>query len=372
MVADVVQDGEPVARRGLRIWAVCPKLGQHTCVVPAGHHVGRIGVASGRIDVVTWAGRPAVGGVVQGGVRVKRGGVRRAVANRRGADVPHHPVGGVQHARPKRHHAVSCLVNLRGSRAVHGVQGRLSRIVVDLVIEAVAGVGVEVFVAEGPRRHLAPFRRQEWWGFSWDDVAALVDEQIQREGLPPVQIFHGFVAVQIDNQGGIHRFVHRVGVPVGFVGPVLKAKCNQLFREVVAKRPAVAARVVRACEVRVVAQDAHVDVVADQQVFHPRGVGEAVAQQPVHPEGDGFIPSRLHVGRWGEFVERGHKPAQVLTQECRACGAVHDRPHVPHQHGAVPQVSGVHRGPGKVGADAFQQHVVPLPCHAVVCAHGGV
>ena len=252
------------------------------------------------------------------------------------------------------------------------MQGRLSRVVVDQVVEAVAGVGVEVFVAERPRRHLAPFWRQEWRGFSGDHVAALVDEQVQREGLPPVQVFHGFVAVQIDNQGGVHRLVHGVGVPVRFVGAILKAKRNQLRCKVVAERTPIAARVVRACEARVVAQDAHVDVVADQEVVHAWGVGEAVAQEPVHPVGDGFIPCRFHIRCRGEFVERGHKPAQVLTQECRARGAVHHRPHVPHQHGAVPQVSGVHRRPGKVGADAFQQHVVPLPRHAVVRAHGGV
>ncbi|MGB2228904.1 MAG: NAD-glutamate dehydrogenase domain-containing protein, partial [Flavobacteriales bacterium] len=125
------------------------------------------------------------------------------------------------------------LIDLRGPRAVHGVQGRLSRVVVDQVVEAVAGVGIEAFVAERPRRHLAPFWRQEWRGFSGDHVAALVDEQVQREGLPPVQVFHGFVAIQIDNQGGVHRLVHGVGVPVRFVGAILKAKRNQLRCKVI-------------------------------------------------------------------------------------------------------------------------------------------
>ena len=123
---------------------------------------------------------------------------------------------------------------------------------------------------------------------------------------------------------------------------------------------------------RVEAQGGHVNVVSGHQVGGLRGAGEAVLEQPVHPECDGLIPGSGDVVRRGKPIKGGGESAVVLTQEGGAGPRVHGGPGIPHQQGAVPEVAGVDRGAGVVAPDALEQHLVPLAGHAVVGADDGV
>ena len=372
VVVHVVEDGEPVTRRGFRVGTVRPKLRQHPCVVATRHHVGRVGGSRRRVHAVTRAWRTAVGRVVQRSVGLEGGGVVRAVADRGGADVPHDAVGGVEHARPKRHHAVTIHVNVRCSRAVGRVKRRLSRVVVHFVFKPVARVGREVGICECPRRHLSPLRRQEGRGFSRDGVATLVDEQVERQRLPAVHVHHRLVAGQVDDEGRIDRSVGGVGVAVLFVRSVLKPKYDRLLRQVVAQGTAISSAVVGAGEGDVVPECGHVHVVPRAEVRGLRGVREAMLQKAVHPVGDGFVARRRDVRGGSEPVKPGHKSRVVLAQEGGAGGRLHHGPRVPHQHGAVPEVAGVNRGTCEVSADALEEHFVPLARHAVAGSDHGV
>ena len=146
MVADVVQDGEPVARRGFRVGTVRPKLGQHPREVAPRNHVGRIGLSRGGVDTVPRTWRAPVVRVVKRRIRFEGGGVGVAVSAGGRADVPHHAIGGVQKTRPQSHHRVAVGVDVGCAAAVHRVQGGCARIVVHFVLKAVPGVGRQVFV----------------------------------------------------------------------------------------------------------------------------------------------------------------------------------------------------------------------------------
>ena len=158
MVAHVVQDGEPVTWRRLRIRTVRPKLGQDPGIVSPGNQVGRIRRTRRRVDAVTWARRTSIGSVVEGGVGLKRVGVRVPVSACGGTDVPHHPVCGVKESGPKGDHCTAVDVDVGRPRTVLRKQGWWAWVVIHLVFKTVAGVGCQIVVVERPRSHLPPLR----------------------------------------------------------------------------------------------------------------------------------------------------------------------------------------------------------------------
>ena len=289
MVTDVVQNGEPMAWRGFGIWPIRPEFGQDSGIVSSRHQIGGIRFSRGRVDTVAWAWRAAIGSVVEGCIGFQRGGVRLSVAAGGWTDVPHHAIVWVEESRPKRDHGVAVHVDVRRPRTVLREQGGFTRVMVHLVFKTVTGVRSQVLVAECPRRDLAPFGGEERLGFSGDWVPALVDEQVQRQRLPPVHVHHAGVAWEIDNEGRVQRFVDRVGIVILFVGSVLLAKGNHLCGQMVAQSASVSRTVVGAGEVHVVTQRRHVFVVAKEQTCGLGCVGKTMPKQAVHSKGDGFV-----------------------------------------------------------------------------------
>ena len=151
----------------------------------------------------------------------------------------------------------------------------------------------------------------------------------------------------------------------------MQSKRNDLRGEVIAQGAAIAGAVVCGREVRVVAEGGHVCVVSKEQVARLRRIRKTVAKEAVHSESDCLITRRFNCGGGGEGVKVGHIAPEVLTQEGGTCRGIHHGPRVPHDHGRVPQVPGVHCGTCEVASDAFEKQVVPLPRHAVSCVRYG-
>ena len=165
MVHHAVEDVEPMARRGLGIGSVCPKLCQHPCVVPAGHDLRRIRLARGGIDVPPLAGVapffPVVELVVLRVFEVKQ--VRVHIAHRSWADVDHYAVGGVEVLGPSKHHAVTPSVGVGNALRVVQIDQRRCALVHPHRIRPAVACKVQGArtVRKPKRRDVAPFRTQE-------------------------------------------------------------------------------------------------------------------------------------------------------------------------------------------------------------------
>ena len=57
---ELIQERVPVPRRRLRVWTVRPKLRNHTRIVAARHHVGRVGLTRKWVHLVALATEVAV------------------------------------------------------------------------------------------------------------------------------------------------------------------------------------------------------------------------------------------------------------------------------------------------------------------------
>ena len=318
MIAHVVQDGEPVSWRGFRVWPIGPEFSQYPGVVSPRHHVGGVRVAGGRVHGVPRAGRPTIFSIVEVTVGGQGGGECAAVANGPWADVPHDPIRRVQHSGPLGHHAVGCSVEIGGPRAIVGVHGRRPRVMVDLVIKSFSRVSRQIIRVECPRRHLTPLWGKEGGRFAGNRIATLVDEQVQSEGLPAVEVADGGISREVHNQRLIDRFVRLVGEVVGFVGPVLHSEGDDLRGEVVAQGPAIAVAVIGVGEIDVVPKGGHVEVVPHHQVVRIRSIRKAMLQKAVHPEGNGFVPGFSGTVRRLKAIKRCREPVVVHSQKCRA------------------------------------------------------
>ena len=214
VVRDVVEDDEPVARRGLGFGAVGPELREHAGVITAGHHLRRVGLAGHRVGGIARAPvAPLEVVVVLIGLGRRR---ERSVAHPRGGDIHHHAVRGVEVRGPDAHHLEPVPVAVEGVLDERGSAGVLE----DPVVEAVALVHRLVLLAQRPAGDDAPLGRDEVGVPERDHVARLIDEELQAQGLPAVGIGERRVARELHHEGVIDGQVEPVGEVVGLVAVV--------------------------------------------------------------------------------------------------------------------------------------------------------
>ncbi len=97
---------------------------------------------------------------------------------------------------------------------------------------------------QGERDHFSPFGPNEF-GDVRAYVSALVNEQRQLNWLPAVGIYDVGVARHFGLDVGIDGLVALRGIPLGLVGSVLQAKCNDLLSHVIAQSRRTVIHVIR-------------------------------------------------------------------------------------------------------------------------------
>ena len=153
-------------------------------------------------------------------------------------------------------------VFFRSATPIKGIYvGRRTRVEIDLIRVTTATVGRAVAWLQGEGGELSPLGRLEGRGVEWYDVATLVDENIQRDGLPAVEVNNVGIARQVDDQRWVYRLVMLAIVVVYFVGTVLQTISNELAGQVVAQRCRIARLVVSAVVGDVIPQLKHERIV---------------------------------------------------------------------------------------------------------------
>ena len=215
------------------------------------------------------------------------------------------------------------------------------------VVVALVGIDGQLPGAQGEGRHLPPLGAQEVPRAPGDEVARLVDERLQRQGLPAVRIHHARVAGEVGGQGRVDGSVVPVAVAIGLVGAVLCPEGQHRGRDAVAQGSRRALGEGRAA--RVVAEPGHPRVEGGLGLLGAGRVGEARGEDPVGRKADRLGPGPGDVGSAAPLV------VQVGPRD-----AVVGGPGVPHRDGEVEQVASVDRGPGQVAANRPQRLLVPL------------
>ena len=104
VVHDFVQDGEPVARRRLRIGSVCPEFGEAPRVVSTGYHLRLVGFPGVGIDGVARVDAAAFEEVIVFLKVSHIGGKAAVAAHVARRNVPHNAIRGVEVGGPNGNH----------------------------------------------------------------------------------------------------------------------------------------------------------------------------------------------------------------------------------------------------------------------------
>ena len=349
--------------RRLRVRTVRPELGQHAGVVAARHDLRRVGFAGGRVELVARSRIATVRRVVERRIVLETPRIFLDVAQTRRGDVHRHAVARIQVRRPLRHQRVRPAVVV-SQRAVDG--GRRARIVVEPVVEVVAPVHRPVLRAQREWHHDAPLRTEELGIFGYG-VTRLVDEGLEFERLPPVQIHDVRIAWQVGFQRWIDRFVAHVRVVVRFVGAVGVTEVDVALPDTVAERGGlvVTARVVSEC--------AHERIgIAANQAGPGRdreSMPDDAVSREAHCPSPGALAGVLGIVD-GRRLNVASDPGAFTAEQPRLGGVVEGCPNVVHRRGDMEQVAGMHRRPRVVVPDRLQKHFVPAPGNGHVVGHG--
>jgi hypothetical protein len=240
VVVDIVEHGEPVARGRLGVGPVGPELGEDAGVVAQRDVVDRVGLPGGGVDGVPGAGVAAVEEVVVLEPVVRVGQPALAVAVGRDVDEVR-PVGlRLEVVRPDDDHLVApaevLIAHVVDVVAVLDVLRGRARVVADGVGEPVARVRGEVLVAEREARDDAPLGAEELERAQRDRVAGLVDEELDGERLPAVDVDDVGVAREVGEERGVDRGVPEVAVVALLVGVVAGAERDDRVGDAVAER----------------------------------------------------------------------------------------------------------------------------------------
>ena len=355
MVHHAVEDGEPVARRGLRIGAVCPKLSEHACVVAAGDDLGFIGLSRGGIHVPTLAGVapfvPVVKLVVVGVFQIEQRRIH--IAHRRRTDVEHHAVTRVEVFRPAQHHAVAPGVRVLNAFGVVQVHHRWRALIAPHGVRP--SVGREMHrtgaVWQSKRRHIPPFWAQKRRRLVFRHPA-LANEGAQVDALPAVGLHKRRVARhRFNEQIWIRRRVVLVGVVVGLVAAVTGPVSDDLLRDEVAQRRWTVLQV-GALEAVDAAGFGERLVERHQRARSARRVQETVPEQAVR----GVVHGRLLRLPTRDGIRNGF---HVHVNQKRRGHTVVSGPSVVACDGPMVKVSRVHGGSGEVVSDGVEEGFVP-------------
>ena len=122
------------------------------------------------------------------------------------------------------------------------------------------------------------------------------------QGLPAIGKEHVGIAWFVHHQVPVHRIVVGVLVVDDLKRPVLEAKCDVLFGEVIAQRGGAlhprSRRVIGRVPRRIITENFHLAVDVRGDAFGTRRVGKPVLQEAVHPVADAQPPRCLSVFRF--------------------------------------------------------------------------
>ena len=272
-------------------------------------------------------------------------GTEGVVAARPWRDVEHRAVSRVEQRTPFEH-----LLETRkvlGTATIRYAR-RGARVMVELVLPAVTLHRAAVALLERERRHRAPLRAQELRRCTWKEIARLIDENLESERLPAVEIDE-FVGLELRReQGRVQRFVDTVGVVLDFVRTVSETEGDPGLGDPVPE----SARGIARCRaifgvVTLGFEDEPVTLFGFQGRHR---VLEAPLEHPVGRVADRFVARRSDVRR-----------LQLLVMQVVVGHRVVGRPGVVHCPRDVEEVARVHGRARQITSNRLQGEVVPEP-----------
>ena len=353
MVGDVVGDVVPMPGRGFRVRAVGPELRDRPGPVTDLDHVGRVGLAGERVDRMTLAviGTETIVAVVAG----------REVGSAVGAGLDE-----TAEVDQLEHRLLDLSVaDTAELRRTTGIEDRGDR--------ADSG-GTVCRGRRIPRRHVGvrersdvtPGDADERLQRDPDDDPVLQHQVVERQGLPAIGK-EGVDSGQLVHQCRVEREVAGV-VGVAQVQPLERTVAQTIVNHRLADPVADRCRRIPLgrTEVGVVAQLLHRGPKVGLGGERPRLAGlpvsrvEASPRETMHQQTIGRMADRLAARR------RGIGGRVLVGVEVAGRVDVVAGPGVPHRHGQMEQVAGMHRGLGPIDADGIEQGLVPDPGDALV------
>ena len=276
VVDHIVDDREPVTRRGLRIGSVRPELREYPCIVRPRDDLRRIRFARDGIRVVPDPGISTFLKVVERLVVLCRDR-QRCIADRVRAHVDEHAIRGIKVRGPPQRGFEGLQKDLLVARIESWWRAGIE---IDEPVATIARCHGSMLLGQGERYDVAPFRSEELGISLGHRVSRLVDEEIQAQRLPSVGHRHILGSRDGWDERIVDGRVELVGMIRDLVGSIGHAEDEILGRHSVADGGGAVRTVVgrRGIESKL----EHQRVVSWRHGREARRIPKSKLQDPVH------------------------------------------------------------------------------------------